>query len=288
MLAGAGSCVNPWWGCLLWESHRGDRCRPWIAHRPACDSRAGAPCVPLVAPAPTQELELYKKLSHRHVVGYVDHHFDARAYTLYIFLEYVPGGSIASMLDRFGRFSEDLVRNYTRQLLLGLEYLHSERVVHRDLKVSSSRLGDARTWRAGCRLTPAARRLQTRRGAVGAQQVRGGAGAALRAHRAGRQRAGDARRRGQAGRLWREQGLFFRHHHRRHEEHQRQRVLDGARGAAQSLVGPKLCGGKRLRRDELAWTQPGGARACCGVGAGDQEHRVQPQGRHLVARVHRD
>ena len=34
----------------------------------------------------------------------------------------------------FGKFSEDLVRNYTRQLLLGLEYLHGCRVCHRDLK----------------------------------------------------------------------------------------------------------------------------------------------------------
>lgn len=53
-------------------------------------------------PPVLQELELYKALSHRHVVGYVDHHYDPRGSTLYIFLEYVPGGSIASMLERFG------------------------------------------------------------------------------------------------------------------------------------------------------------------------------------------
>eukprot|EP00983_Pelagomonas_calceolata_P096513 1158136-Pelagomonas_calceolata.AAC.3 len=47
-----------------------------------------------------QELELYKNLQHMHVVTYIDHHFDKRRSTLYIFLEYVPGGSIASMLDR--------------------------------------------------------------------------------------------------------------------------------------------------------------------------------------------
>ena len=28
---------------------------------------------------------------------------------------------------RFGNFSEELVRNYTRQLLLGLEYLHEKK-----------------------------------------------------------------------------------------------------------------------------------------------------------------
>lgn len=30
------------------------------------------------------------------------------------------------MLQRFGRFSEELARKYTRQLLLGLEYLHNK------------------------------------------------------------------------------------------------------------------------------------------------------------------
>jgi hypothetical protein len=35
------------------------------------------------------------------------------------------------MVSRFGRFGEELVRIYTRQLLLGLEYLHSCKIVHR-------------------------------------------------------------------------------------------------------------------------------------------------------------
>lgn len=53
------------------------------------------------APKLTQELELYKSLQHMHVVTYIDHHFDKHCSTLYIFLEYVPGGSIASMLERW-------------------------------------------------------------------------------------------------------------------------------------------------------------------------------------------
>ncbi|EFJ41601.1 hypothetical protein VOLCADRAFT_68128 [Volvox carteri f. nagariensis] len=82
------------------------------------------------------EMSLYKKLRNKHVVGFIDARYDPETSAYYIFLEYVPGGSIASMFKRFKlqRFSEDLVRNYTRQLLTGLEYLHSCKIVHRDLK----------------------------------------------------------------------------------------------------------------------------------------------------------
>jgi serine/threonine protein kinase len=76
---------------------------------------------------PLQELHMYKQLKHPHIVGYIDARFDMATNTLYIFLENVPGGSIASMLQRFGGpFPENVARNYTRQLLLGLEYLHSQ------------------------------------------------------------------------------------------------------------------------------------------------------------------
>ncbi|KAK9812977.1 hypothetical protein WJX72_006759 [[Myrmecia] bisecta] len=81
-----------------------------------------------------REISLYRNIQHRHVVGYIAAHMDFEASKLYIFLEYVPGGSIATMLERFGAFSEQLVANYTRQLLLGLEYLHGCKVIHRDVK----------------------------------------------------------------------------------------------------------------------------------------------------------
>ena len=80
------------------------------------------------------EIELYKRLAHRHIVRYIGMQRDEQRSNLHVFLEFVPGGSIASMLQRFGHFSEQLVRLYTRQLLLGLEYLHGRRVIHRDLK----------------------------------------------------------------------------------------------------------------------------------------------------------
>ncbi|GJP73130.1 hypothetical protein CLOP_g3872 [Closterium sp. NIES-67] len=81
-----------------------------------------------------REIVLYKQMRHKHIVGYIDMEKDAKDGSIYIFLEFVSGGSIHSMLEKFGAFSESLVRVYTRQLLLGLEYLHACRIVHRDIK----------------------------------------------------------------------------------------------------------------------------------------------------------
>ena len=48
-----------------------------------------------------------------------------------IFQEWVPGGSIAHLLKRFGNFSVGMVKTYTRQILEGLDYLHRNGIVHR-------------------------------------------------------------------------------------------------------------------------------------------------------------
>eukprot|EP01017_Pseudomicrothorax_dubius_P011582 TRINITY_DN14363_c0_g1_i4.p1 TRINITY_DN14363_c0_g1~~TRINITY_DN14363_c0_g1_i4.p1 ORF type:complete len:374 (+),score=68.41 TRINITY_DN14363_c0_g1_i4:64-1185(+) len=53
---------------------------------------------------------------------------------LIICLEYIAGGSIASLLQKFGPFNENITKVYTKQILEGLEYLHANGVVHRDIK----------------------------------------------------------------------------------------------------------------------------------------------------------
>lgn len=78
------------------------------------------------------EINLMKRLRHRHIVRYVGTGRGERH--LYIFLEYVSGGSIASMLAQFGVFHEDLLKRFVYQILLGVSYLHAYRIIHRDIK----------------------------------------------------------------------------------------------------------------------------------------------------------
>ncbi|XP_058077708.1 mitogen-activated protein kinase kinase kinase NPK1-like [Magnolia sinica] len=79
-----------------------------------------------------EEVKLLKNLSHPNIVRYLG---TAREEdTLNILLEFVPGGSISSLLGKFGSFPEPVVRMYTKQLLQGLEYLHMNGIMHRDIK----------------------------------------------------------------------------------------------------------------------------------------------------------
>ena len=50
---------------------------------------------------------------------------------LYIYLEYVSGGSIYKILQDYGQLGEIAIRSYTHQILSGLAYLHAKNTVHR-------------------------------------------------------------------------------------------------------------------------------------------------------------
>ena len=79
-----------------------------------------------------REIALLRELKHPHIVQYLGSSSDAN--NLNIFLEYIPGGSIAKMLVEYGSLNEHLVVNFVRQILVGLAYLHSKDIIHRDIK----------------------------------------------------------------------------------------------------------------------------------------------------------
>lgn len=78
------------------------------------------------------EIGLLRDLKHPNIVQYLGSNSDESH--LNIFLEYVPGGSVASMLVNYGALNEGLIQNFVRQILTGLAYLHSKDIIHRDIK----------------------------------------------------------------------------------------------------------------------------------------------------------
>ncbi|KAH6574718.1 hypothetical protein BASA61_006149 [Batrachochytrium salamandrivorans] len=81
------------------------------------------------------ELELLKGLVHPHVIQYLG--FEQTLEYSNVFLEYVAGRSISSVLSKTGPFSEELILTISSQTLDGLDYLHGQGIIHRDIKAAN-------------------------------------------------------------------------------------------------------------------------------------------------------
>jgi serine/threonine protein kinase len=77
-------------------------------------------------------VETLKQLSHANIVKFIEP-FDIQN-CLYFVLEYVEGGSLHKIINKFGALPENLSGLYVYQALEGLKYLHGKNVLHRDIK----------------------------------------------------------------------------------------------------------------------------------------------------------
>ena len=92
------------------------------------------------------ELDLLQKMNHPNIIKFYGFFF--KSHHLYIILEYCSGGSVSKILKIIKK-NEDIIRQYTFQILSGLEYLHAHNIIHRDIKCANILIGKNGT----CKLT---------------------------------------------------------------------------------------------------------------------------------------
>jgi polo-like kinase 1 len=86
------------------------------------------------------EIKIHKALRHPNIVHY-EHVFEDHA-NVYMLMELCRNESLNELMKRRKRLTEFETRSYTAQLTKGLIYIHSQDIIHRDLKLGNLFLSD--------------------------------------------------------------------------------------------------------------------------------------------------
>ena len=83
------------------------------------------------------EINILSKLNHQNLVKYITSYEDEEG--IYIIMEFCIFGDLYSLLHMVKKkkvyVNEEIIWDIAYQCLLGLEYLHSQQVIHRDIKL---------------------------------------------------------------------------------------------------------------------------------------------------------
>lgn len=82
-----------------------------------------------------QEYNILKRARHQNIVRLYES-FDTDSHTVYV-MEVCGGGDLLTYVRRRRKLKEDLAKHVFRQLILGLMYVHSKKVLHRDIKLDN-------------------------------------------------------------------------------------------------------------------------------------------------------
>eukprot|EP00388_Colpodella_angusta_P005359 GDKJ01016643.1.p1 GENE.GDKJ01016643.1~~GDKJ01016643.1.p1 ORF type:complete len:1035 (+),score=273.73 GDKJ01016643.1:57-3107(+) len=87
------------------------------------------------------EILFYNSIRHPNILSYKG--FDIlSSERLFVYLEVMGGGSVASFTQEYGAMPESLVRKYMAHIVLAVECLHSNGIVHRDIKGANVLISD--------------------------------------------------------------------------------------------------------------------------------------------------
>ena len=86
------------------------------------------------------EISIMKELNHPNIVRFYDLLTSYSHY--YVIMEYCNGGSLSKCLKKYKNlyhkpFTQKIVQYLMRQILDGLKYIHSKKIIHRDIKLDN-------------------------------------------------------------------------------------------------------------------------------------------------------
>jgi MAP/microtubule affinity-regulating kinase len=87
-----------------------------------------------------REVRIMKLLNHPHIVKLYE--VIDTPDELFLVMEYVSGGEVFDYLVAHGKMKEDVARKHFRQIVSAVDYCHSLKVIHRDLKAENILLDD--------------------------------------------------------------------------------------------------------------------------------------------------
>lgn len=80
-----------------------------------------------------REIKLHKNLKHRHVIRLYD--YFKMGSRVFLLMELASKGNLFKHIKKNKSFDEQSAIKLFKQVVSGIEYLHSKNVIHRDLKV---------------------------------------------------------------------------------------------------------------------------------------------------------
>ncbi|KAG5510954.1 hypothetical protein JKF63_06455 [Porcisia hertigi] len=81
-----------------------------------------------------RELDVLSTAQHKNIIRFLGSSLNTATRELRVFTEYVECGTIRSLVHRFGALTMLAIQQYMRQILSGLQHLHSLSIAHRDIK----------------------------------------------------------------------------------------------------------------------------------------------------------
>jgi MAP/microtubule affinity-regulating kinase len=81
------------------------------------------------------EMKILRRMSHPNIVNFIE--IFEQPKKIYTVMEYVEGSDLLKILINKGHFKEKRFRVILQQIVEGLEYIHSHKILHRDIKLDN-------------------------------------------------------------------------------------------------------------------------------------------------------